>query len=249
MMKIFVRPVALAALVVGVFYGTTSFAQSASTLQKDDVEKIIRSYLLENPEIIVEAYDLYQKKMEENRVSQQKDALIKEKTAIFDNSKTPVMGNPDGDVTLVEFFDYQCGYCKSVHNDLMNTVKSDGKVKLIMKQFPILGPMSTTAAKAAYAASLQNKFEPLHEAMMTHRGALSEEGIYDYAEKAGLDVAKLKTDMESETVKGYIEANLELGQKLQIRGTPAFIIGNQIVPGAIPADEMKNLINKARQPG
>jgi protein-disulfide isomerase len=147
---------------------------------------------------------------------------------------------------MVEFFDYQCGYCKRMFEPLMHEIEQDGKVKLIMKEFPILGPMSVVASKAALAARKQGKYQEMHFGLMGFRGQLTEEAIYAVAEDVGLDVDRLKTDMESDDIAAMLRANYDLSEALDIRGTPAFVIGNELIPGAISDDALKGMIAKAR---
>ena len=145
-----------------------------------------------------------------------------------------MIGNPKGDVAMVEFFDYNCGYCKGMFPAMMETVKADGNIRLLMKEFPILGPSSVTATKAALAARKQNKYTELHLALMDHKGSLTDDAVMQVAKDTGLDLARLQKDMADPAVTAIITKNRDLAQDLDIQGTPALVIGDTLVPGAVP---------------
>lgn len=227
----------------------SAMASSFDSTQKAEIEKIVRQYLIANPDVLLEAMGALEARQQDEKERQAKAALSSNKDKIFNDPASPVGGNPKGDVTVVEFFDYQCGYCKSVHADVMSTVREDGKVRFVYKEFPILGDGSVLGARAALAAREQGKYREVHDALMSHRGRLDEATVLHLAEGAGADVAKLKTAMTSEAVTKAIADNLNLAQELGIRGTPAFLFGEELVPGAIKKDEMKRLVAKARDKG
>jgi protein-disulfide isomerase len=156
------------------------------------------------------------------------------------------MGNPAGDVVVVEFFDYRCPYCKTVAGMVRDEVASDGKVRLVMKEFPILGPQSVQAARAALAAVLQDKYDVFHFALMTQPGDMSDTHIDTVAASVGLDVERLRRDMKSPEIAAAIDRNIALAEAVGIRGTPAFVIGKSLVPGAIDAESFRQLIADAR---
>jgi len=151
-------------------------------------------------------------------------------------------------VTIVEFFDYRCPYCKTMTDALFDIVKADGKVKLVMKDLPVLGPDSVLAARAALAARNQKKYEEFHKAMMHLKGPLNEQTILKTAAEAGLSAEKLKKDMEDQQIDKAINDNLQLAHALGVNGTPAFIVGDQLIPGAMPPAALKQLIDQARKP-
>jgi protein-disulfide isomerase len=165
---------------------------------------------------------------------------------VFNDPEVPVLGNRRGDVTLVEFFDYQCGYCKAVHADVRRLIDSDTNIRLVYKEFPILGPASITASRAALAAQRQGKYDALHVALMENRGQLDDDKIYRIAASAGLDLDRLKKDMQAPEISEALQKNLRLASELNIRGTPAFVVGDQIVPGAVGLDKLKELIASGR---
>jgi len=215
--------------------------------QEKRVREMIKEYILANPEIILEAVQTLRRRQEE---AQQKSALeaLKTKRAELQGAKDlPVAGNPNGTITIVEFFDYRCGYCKAAKPAIDEVVKGDGKVRLVMKEFPILGPASRVASLAAVAAHKQGKYLAFHNALMAYPNNLTDDVIFTLARQIGLDVAKLKEDMKAPDVLDLIARTNKLAQELGINGTPAFVIGDQIIPGAVSADELKAKIAEARK--
>lgn len=155
-------------------------------------------------------------------------------------------GSASGDVTVVEFFDYQCSYCKQAAPTVNKLLEEDSKVRVVYKEFPILGPASETAARAALAAQMQGKYEALHNALMAMNGPLTLPAVLQAAARVGLNPTKLRADMELPEVRAAIEKNLTLAAALRISGTPAFVVGTEVVPGAIELDALKALVSKAR---
>ena len=223
-----------------------SGASAFDSRERSEIEQIVRDYLLERPEIILEAMQILRAREEAQEADQRGRALSENRSQIFDNPETPIAGNPNGDVTVVEFFDYQCGYCKAVRESLLELLDKDRNVRLVLKEFPILGPASTLAARAALASRAQDRYWEFHNALMEHRGRLNENKIMQIAGRIGLDTKRLKQDMTSPGISSMIESNLRLAETLAIRGTPAFIIGDQVVPGAIDLAAMRRLIEKVR---
>jgi protein-disulfide isomerase len=213
---------------------------------KAAIEQIIHDYLMAHPEVLVQSLTAYQERQEQAQAEAQRGALTSRQDELTRDPASPVGGNPKGDVTLVEFFDYQCGYCKAVNADVKRLLESDGKLRLVYKEFPILGPASVTAARAALAAQRQGKYDALHAALMENRGQLDDDKIYRIAGSAGLDVDRLKKDMEAPEIQAALQKNLKLASDLNIRGTPAFVVGDQIVPGAISLDKLKELVASGR---
>ncbi|MEO3434437.1 DsbA family protein [Inquilinus sp. CAU 1745] len=225
-------------------------AQSASPAfdpaQTEAIESVVRNYILEHPEIIMEAMTILQTRQQEEEMARQQQQLVALQDEIFQSPSSPVIGNPEGDVTLVEFFDYQCGYCKRMLEPVQDLVREDGGLRLVMKEFPILGPESIVAARASLAAEMQGLYAEYHNALMGHRGRLTEEVIFAVAEDVGLDVDRLREDMESEAVEAEITANLRLARQLGVNGTPAFVIGEQLIPGAVGDEVLRDLIAEER---
>lgn len=215
--------------------------------QKDEIRKVVRDYLLKNPEVIMEAIQALRRKQQEEQDRAARVALAKHRDELFKAGEGDIAGNPKGDITIIEFMDYRCGYCKAAKATLDAVVKQDGNIRVIYKEFPILGPVSTYASRAALASRKQGKYIAYHDALMGYEGNLTPGKVLDLAEKVGLDVDKLKKDMGSKEVSDIIERNHAIAREMGIRGTPAFILGNELIPGAVNADSLKQKITAARQ--
>ena len=209
-------------------------------------EAAVRAYLMERPEVIMEALEVLEQRQEAEREARRVAALEAGAAELFDNPATPVVGNPDGDVTLVEFFDYRCGYCRGMAEELMELVDSDGNIRVVMMEFPILGPESLFAARAALAARQQDAYDAMHRALMIKPGQVTPASVLATAEELGLDVAKLQADMKSSEVDEVIRTSHRLAGELDINGTPAFVIGRRIIPGAVGVETLKGLIEEQR---
>ncbi len=215
--------------------------------QEARIKQMMKDYILANPEVLLEAIQNLRRKQEEQAAKQAQEALKSQRDQLQGAKDLPVAGNPNGNVTVVEFFDYRCGYCKSVKPTFDEVIKADGNIRVVYKEFPILGPASRTASLAAIAAHKQGKYLTFHNAMMIFPNNLTDDVIFTLARQVGIDVAKLKQDMNDPSVKDVVERSHKVAEMLGIRGTPAFIIGNEIVPGAIGADEFKQRIGAARE--
>jgi len=221
-------------------------AQDPSPAEVAKIQKIVSEYLHQHPEIIVDALQEYQHRQETQKVDETRQTIAAMKDELLHDPTSPVTGNPNGDVTVVEFFDYRCPYCKAVAPDLAKAVATDGKVRLIYKEFPILGPASLTAAKAALAAVRQDKYLAFHDKLFAFKGNLDDGGIYAMAGDLGLDVARLKADMEKPEIESIIDHSYRLAEKLKILGTPAFVIGDELLPGAVSFDGLIAVFKRAR---
>jgi protein-disulfide isomerase len=210
---------------------------------------VIEQYILDHPEILARAAAKLQEKQEALAKADTKTVLASLKQDLLHDPAAPVLGNPQGDVTVVEFFDYKCPYCKRVADDLNKLIVDDPKVRVVFKEFPILGPDSQIAALGGLAANRQGKYSAFHNAAMEHRGSFSEDVVMDLAKTAGLDIAQFQADMKDPAFLDEIKKNQALAERLSIDGTPAFIIGQEKVPGAIGYDDMKKLVDEARQSG
>lgn len=233
-----------------------SGSQPLTPQQAEAVKKLVRETLRENPELILEAVEILREKQQAEAEAERKEAESHRKQAIVENRKqlledqaAPIAGNPKGDVTVVEFFDYNCPYCKQVLPTLQNAIKADPKLKVVFKEYPILTQTSLTAAKAALAAHQQKKYMPFHEGLMKHKGPLEDADIFRIAKEVGLNVDRLKKDMESSAVSSALERNRKLGRALVIDGTPAFVIGDMVAPGAVDEDTLMQMIAEARKKG
>lgn len=220
-------------------------ASGFNAAQKAEIEGIVKDYLKAHPEVIIEGLQSFQQKQEETARASAEENIEKNKEALF-SKNLPFAGNPDGDVTVVEFFDYNCGYCKQAHKDLDALLAEDKNVRIVFKELPVLGPSSEIAARWSHAAFKQGKFYEFHSALMSGSGGINEESLSKIAKDLGLDVEKLKTDAESEETKTVVRDSRDLAMQLQIQGTPGFVVGNKLYRGYIGADGMKNAIAEAR---
>lgn len=220
-------------------------AQDAQNLPTEQVERIVREYLLREPEVIYEALQELQRRQAEQAAERQKQALADNRSLLYDRAADPVAGNPDGDVTLIEFFDYRCTYCRRVVDSIRELIEDDPDLRLVFKDLPVLGPDSVLAARAALASRLQDGYVPFHFALMASSD-LSPEGIRATATAVGLDPDQLEEDMNAAEVQATIEENYRLASALGIEGTPAFVIGDQLVPGAVSRERLDELIAEAR---
>lgn len=237
-----------AALIAAPLLGHSARAQDDLTpKQQEAVKKMIHDYIMENPGIIADAIEALRQKEDLAAEAAAKKALTERKDEVFSDADAPVLGNPKGDVTLVEFFDYRCPYCKAMTDQIAEVVKADGKTKLVMKEFPVLGPESVTAARAALAARDQKKYEEFHNALMHLKEPLNDKVLMKTAAEAGLNVEKLKKDMDDQKIDTILKNNLKLAHDLDVDATPTFIIGDQIVPGAVSAQSLKQLIDQNRK--
>ena len=224
-------------------------SSTPTTITPKDIEGIVRDYLLKHPEIIVEALDAYKRRADEARRDAVRQTISQRMDSIQNDPDSPVGGNPKGDVTLVEFFDYRCGVCKRVHGTVVELLKGDSNIRRVYKEWPILGPESVFATRAALAARAQGKYLAFHDALMEHRGALTPEQVMLIAGSIGIDAKRLRADMKAPGIDAIIRKNYELAEALKITGTPSFIIGDQLIPGAADLDSLKSIVQKARTKG
>jgi len=219
---------------------------AGANLPQDEFGRKVRDYLVANPEVIVEAMDVLDQRRKAAEQTEAQAALAASREELFNSNESPVGGNPQGDVTLVEFFDYNCPYCRQVAPLMVDAEANDDKLRVVYKEFPILGPNSIFAAKAALAVQRQGKYPEFHKAMMQVQGQSDEASVIAVATELGLDIAKLRQDMEDAAIAAEIDRNLALARALRINGTPGFVIGEEIARGAIDLATMKSLIEQAR---
>jgi protein-disulfide isomerase len=224
-----------------------SAADALTAAQKEAVERVVHDYILDHPEVLVEAIRGAQAKAKEKKEESARQAITARRGELLSDATAPIAGNPQGDVTIVEFFDYRCPYCKQVEPHLAALLKEDPKLRIVYKEFPVLGPESVFASRMALAAHKQGKWAPFHDAMMAAKGTITEETILSVAQSVGIDVARAKTDMGGADIQEIIKRNYALADALDIQGTPAFIIGDTLVPGAIELDSLRHLIAETRK--
>lgn len=242
----------LAASLAFAAFSSSPRAQEMPASQRKTIEDIVRDYLIKNPEVIREALEELEKRQRDSEKLAQKKALDEQKTAVFEDPAANVVGNPEGDVTLVEFFDYNCGFCKRSISDVQALIKADPKLRVVLRDFPILGPDSVEASKIALAAKNQLKGEKLweyHSKLMNSRGRVGKDRALEVAKELGLDLAKLKTDSEGPAVTGTLQKTMVVADSLGLSGTPAFIVGDEIVPGAVGVDALSKLTTAVRRCG
>jgi protein-disulfide isomerase len=234
-------------LASGAFAG---HAQSISDGQKTEIQKIVREYLLANPEVLQEAMNELEKRQTAAEAAKNKAAVKDNSAALFSSKRQVVTGNPQGDVTFVEFFDYNCGYCKRAMSDMFELMKEDSKLKVVLKEFPVLGPGSIEAAKVAVAVRMQDKsgkkYMDFHQKLLGGRGQADKARALAAAKEAGFDMARLEKDLASDEVQKTLEENFDLAQKLGLNGTPSYVIGDNVVVGAVGLAALKEKVNTAR---
>ena len=224
-------------------------AREARADTEREVSAVIEYLRQKDPEIVLQAVQAWWEEQEGFRRQQQVGRIAANWEALARAEGDPAIGPEDADAVLVEFFDYRCGFCKRVLDDVMALAAADGRLRIVFKEFPILGPPSVVAARASLAADRQGKWTEFHVALMSAPGALDEDRIMDIAAETGLDIAQLRADMESEAVTAIIERNRVLGQAVGIRGTPAFLVKNAILPGAASQEDLARLVAGAREAG
>ena len=223
------------------------YPSQAKDFTRSDIESIVREYIQKNPKIILDSVEDYSRGQKRVDSQKQQEAIKKHMGWLEDNKMLPVAGNPEGDVTIVEFFDYNCGYCKKAMDDVLTLLNDDKKVKFVFVETPILGKTSELAAKWAMAAQEQDAYLEYHVALMKHRGPLSELSLQTIAKKVGLDIEKIKKDAASDRVAKKVREKSNKAAEMGISGTPAFIIDGQLYGGYIGIDRMRDAIKQARE--
>ena len=208
-------------------------------LDRAELNAVIEDFIRNNPEVVRDVLIALATREEAER---KQSGLAK----VRDDLGDPVMGNPDGKITLYEFSDYNCGYCKRVFEPIQQILNDNPDVRLVIKEFPILSQSSLVAAKAAIAAEMQGKFGAFHIAMMTYRGQITDAVVMRLAAQAGVDEKQLKLDMENQKTAAIIQRTREAAATLEINGTPCLVVGNTVIPGAIGLDELVKLITEER---
>lgn len=214
-----------------------------------ELEGFMADFLMNNPKILLDSVDNFAKAQASQADERAQELVRQNADNLFANDALPEAGNPKGDVTIVEFLDYNCGYCKKAMADVMTLIGEDKNVRLLMVDIPILGPSSTEAAKWALAAKLQGRYLDYHVALMEHSGRLSEPQLMMIADRIGLDTDQLRRDKDSDEVTKMINDNIDLARRLSITGTPAFIVGKDLVRGYVGLPALKQGVAAAREDG
>ncbi len=216
--------------------------------QTKAIEQIVKDYLLKNPEILIEVGKELENRQTLAQAAEHQKFIVQNKDAIFAAPTDFVLGDPKGDITVVEFFDYNCGWCKRAVDELTKLSKADPKLKIVLKEFPIFGENSVIAAKAAMAAQKQEKYWDFHVALMKER-QVTKDNVFTIAQKVGLDVEKLKAEMADPAYDAAIKSTSAIAQSLGIEGTPGFIVDSRVNVGFLPADGLQQLVAETRKAG
>jgi len=227
-----------------------SLADEFSTSQRGEVERIIREYLIAHPEVIQEAMGELEKRQSAAEAEKHKTAVKQYSQSLFMSPRQVVLGNPNGNVTFVEFFDYNCGYCKRAMDDMLTLLKDDSKLKVVLKEFPVLGPGSIEAAQVAVAVRMQDKtgkkYLEFHQKLLGSRGQADRARALAVAKDIGLDMGRLDKDLTSPEVEATLEESFKLAEALGLNGTPSYVIGDDVVIGAVGLDTLKQRVNTSR---
>ncbi|HKH00871.1 MAG TPA: DsbA family protein [Bradyrhizobium sp.] len=225
-------------------------AQSFSDSQRGEIETIVRNYLIAHPEVLEEAMAELSKRQAAADAAKHEASVVNNAQTIFNSPRGVVLGNKDGDVTFVEFFDYNCGYCKRAMVDMLELMKTDPKLKVVLKEFPVLSQASIEAAQVGVAVRMQDptgkKYLDFHQRLLGGRGTADKAHALAAAKEAGLDTAKIEKDLTSTEVRATIEENFKLAEAMGMNGTPSYVIGKQVVIGAVGVESLKEKIGIAR---
>ena len=239
--------ITLGAMTLG---ASAALAQSISNAQRVEIEKIIREFLVKNPDVLQDAMAELEKKQAAEEATKNQAAVKDNAETIFNSTRQVVVGNPQGDVTVVEFFDYNCGYCKKAMVDMLDLIKGDAKLRFVLKEFPVLGDGSVEAAHVATAVRMQDKtgkkYLDFHQKLLSGRGEVNKARALAAAKEAGLDMARLDKDMASDEARASLKEGMVLAEALGLNGTPSYVVGNDIVIGAVGIDALKAKISNAR---
>lgn len=233
-------------LLVGTALCLLPFSAMADGLTEDRVKELVLEAIRENPGIVLEAVQIFEERQQADQALAAAQVLSSERDALERDANAPVLGNPDGDVTVVEFFDYNCPYCRKVKPHMEALLAADPNVRVVYREWPILGEGSVFAARAALASRNQGKYDEFHWAMMGLNGRAEEATVIRAAKEVGLDIEQLRRDMNGSEIDEHIQASMRLSRSLGFNGTPSFVIGDNLAPGLIEADQMIELVNQAR---
>ena len=245
----------LTAAIAAMFLGSVAPAvqaqtEATDTISREDLQGEIREYLLGNPEIIMEMMAILEERQRVAATASDQALVTDNAAAIFEDGFSHVAGNPEGDVTIVEFLDYQCGYCRRAHPEVLELLADDGNIRWIIKEFPILGPDSELAARAAVATLMiagGDAYETLHDLMMTHSGPVNDAALDELLIDAGLDAAEIRGSMDDPEVTRRLVETRALAETLAISGTPTFIFGDTLARGYLPLDQMRAVVKGVRE--
>ena len=241
----------------------TSLALLASPVQALDLSNMspaerdafgaqVREYILENPDLILEAFQILEQRRELAEAQADIQLVEANKDELFNDGYSWVGGNPDGDITLVEFMDYRCGYCRRAVPEVAKLLKNDGNIRLVIKEFPILGEASMISSRFAVASKIvagDDAYKQVHDALLEFGGEPTEVTLRRLSDSLGLDTDAVFAEMGSDTVTQQIAQTRALAQKLNISGTPTFVLGTELLRGYLPADQMELIAQEVRERG
>jgi protein-disulfide isomerase len=249
--RLAVLPALVPALALSLALPAMAQAQSFSADQREEIGHIVKDYLIAHPEVIQDVMAELEKRQQSAEAEKHRAAVAENKATIFSSPHQVVLGNPQGNVTMVEFFDYNCGFCKRALSDMLDLIKSDSNLKFVLKEFPVLGEGSVEAARVAVAARMQDatgkKYIEFHQKLLGSRGAADKMRALAVAKEVGFDMARIEKDMGSDEVKKTIEENLKLAEALGVNGTPSYVVGEEVVVGAVGIDALREKINAERK--
>jgi len=250
-MRLSVLSTAAAAVLAALVAVPAAQAQSFSDPQRADIERIVREYLVAHPEVLQEAMAELEKRQTAAEAAKQQAGVKEHKEALFNSPHQVTIGNQQGDVTMVEFFDYNCGYCKRAMADMLELMKNDPNLRVVLKEYPVLGPGSIEAARVAVAVRMQDKtgkkYLEFHQKLLGGRGQADKAHAVAVAKEIGLDVARLEKDMASDEVRTTLQENMRVADALGLNGTPSYVIGPNVVVGALGYDVLKEKVETARK--
>lgn len=238
------RSIKIAAITLGLALGPVQ--STAQDLTEERIKELALQAIRENPQIIMEAVQLLEAEQAAAQADAQAEVLKNQRELLERDPNAPVLGNPDGDVTVVEFFDYNCPYCKRAMAEVQGLIAADPNVRLVYREWPILGEGSVFAAKAALAAREQGKYEEFHWALMGMQGRAEEASVLRVAEDIGLDVERLRADMDAPEIEEHIATSMRLTQALGFNGTPSFVIGDNLIPGFVEEEQLRSAVDDTR---
>jgi protein-disulfide isomerase len=250
-----IRRLTASALALGIGLAAPAHAfdmTSMTDAERDQFRNEVRSYLMDNPEVIIEAVNTLEARQAEQAATDDKSLVSANSDALFDDGYSWVGGNPDGDVTVVEFFDYRCGYCRKAHDEVKELVSSDGNIRYIIKEFPILGEDSLASSRFAIATKQvagDEAYAAVYDTLMSFNGEVTETALRRISDTLGLDVEPILAKMDSDEVTAVIQETRELAQRLQINGTPTFVMQDQMLRGYVPLNGMRQVVEGVRENG
>lgn len=241
------RFIALLAI-LAVFSTSPALAEEKTDfVRKTELNKMIYDYLMENPEVIMESVAKKAQREQEKENEAAQANIDKNADFLYNSDVDPMIGNPNGDVTVVEFFDYNCGYCRKTFADLIKLTEEDPDVRIVFKELPILSDASREAARWALAAKMQDRYFDFHSALMKHNGRISQTAVSSVAAVIGLDIDRLKKDLENPEIEKIIDGNIEKAREMTIRGTPAIVVDGKLLRGASGLESIKEAIAATRK--